>query len=722
MFFDLIYGDSEGYAAIVTRDQQGELTDTWWFHWPQEKTRMERYVERRNDEDIYNSVNLFSGQDRNKLDAGAKSRTVYADADTCTPDKFRIPPTIAVETSQGRWHCYWVLDSEVRAEAAARESQRVYLAHKKDGCDAGWAISKLLRVPDTTNLKRGKPEPVTASYYPDNIYSLSTFQNVYTDVNPVNAVSGSADLPAPIAPADFYILETRVESAGLGSLYYETPAEGQRWFELMYRLELDLFREGFTPEEVYWIMDSAACNKYKRDNRDPLDLWKDVQKAYSAFEDDETVAVPKVEGQETVIQTDFLTLEERAWIKENPSFVQEYLAWATSKTDAEPEYHKSLAYMLLANVFGGRAQLAWSHGSMPLNLWITIAGDTTLTRKSTAANLFKTMLHKYETVAAIKLPIDVGADVTAEGVTTKLGELERDGMPAVMFVDEIHGWIGGTKTKNHMAGTLERLTDIYGGSVPVVVRATAGKGNPNRNSTSLSLVGIGIRATLGEVLTKEDFASGFLARMLWVIGDKPAYHENMGELPFVAAEQLAELKASFDPERDSLVRKLHTASRKVGDYDKERVILFDSAARARMNKWSKEITKQAYFSSDSELLLPTFDRMVNSVAKVAACLALYNGRDKVAVDDVLHALAQAELWFRDTSRMLEQISSSDYEKKLDELELFISTGSGGRRSDAVIRRKFARYRASEYDDLINSLRKQGRVRYDPQDRKYLEAM
>ena len=93
MFFDLIYGDSEGYAAIVTRDQQGELTDTRWFHWPQEKSRMERYVERRNDEDIYNSVNLFSGQDRNKLDTGAKSRTVYADADTCTPDKFRIPRT-----------------------------------------------------------------------------------------------------------------------------------------------------------------------------------------------------------------------------------------------------------------------------------------------------------------------------------------------------------------------------------------------------------------------------------------------------------------------------------------------------------------------------------------------------------------------------------------------------------------------------------------------------
>lgn len=721
MFFDMIYGASEGYAAIVTKDQDGELTDTRWFYWPEEKERLLKYVERRNDEDIYNSTNLFTGKERNKLDAGAKSRVVYADADECSPDKFQIPPTIAVQTSKGRWHCYWVLDQEVKAEEASRESQRVYLAHKADGCDAGWAVSKLLRVPDTTNLKRGVPEPVVAEYFPDNIYSLTTFQNVYANVSPVDTIVTSSELPEPISAEKKYELETHVERAGLGSLYFEVPPEDAQWHKLMHRMEIDLFREGMTPEEVYWIMDTAACNKYKRDGRDPLDLWKDVQKAHSAFVEDEYVEPAPSDGAEA-IKTDFLTLEEREFIRNNPSFVDEYVAWASSKTDADKNYHKSLAYVLLSNVFGGCAKILWSHGPMPLNLWVTIAGDTTLTRKSTAAVLYERMLHKFEETAALDPRIDDLGDATGEGIVAKLGEQARDGKPVLMMIDEIHGWVGGVKSKNYMAGTLEVLTDMYGGKVPLATRATAGKGNSNRNETSLSLVGIGIREAFSNVLTKEDFESGFLARMLWVIGDKPPYREDMGKLPFVQEEDITELRASFDPERDAIVRKLHRAFNKIGKYNKERIILFDRDAQERLDVWSVHMTKVAYFSDRSDLLLPVLDRMVNSATKVAACLALYNGRTKIELSDVLHAMAQAELWYMDATRMISDISSSEYEKKLDEIQVFIEHGNSGRRTDSALRRKFARYRASEYDDLMNSLRKQGRIRTDPNDRKVIEVV
>ena len=191
-------------------------------------------------------------------------------------------------------------------------------------------------------------------------------------------------------------------------------------------------------------------------------------------------------------------------------------------------------------------------------------------------------------------------------------------------------------------------------------------------------------------------------------------------MPFADEEDIAELKASFDPVRDGLVQKLHKASRPC-QYDKERVVVFSKGARSRFDKWSVEITKQAYYSDQSEIMLPTVSRLTVSIAKVSGALAMYNGRLVVEEEDVLHALAQAELWYQDMLRMSGEIASSDYEKKLDDIEAFIQSGSGGKRSDAAIRRKFARYRASEYDDFVNSLRKQGRVRYNPQDRKILEA-
>lgn len=720
-FFDLVYGNLQGQVAIVTRDERGELTDSKWFTLPADRDRMVRYVERRNDEDIYNSVAVFSEQNRSKLDQSALSRVVYADADTCHPDNFRMPPTIIVKTSPERYHCYWVLDETVPAEKAAQASQRLYLAHQDQGCDAGWAVSKLLRVPGTTNLKREEPFAVTAEYYPDNIYTLDTFEAVYSDVTPTSFEVVSSGLPEPISPKDFAVLEDRVETAGLGSLYYDPPAEGQPWYKLLFRLEEDLFREGMTPREVFWVCEEAACNKYKRDGRSSEDLWKDVQKAYSVFLEEDHVQAAPAKKAFTPERTDFLTLDERKILKENPCFVDEYMAWVTPKTDAAHVYHRSLAYLLLSQVFGGRAKLKYEFDWMNLNLWITIAGDTTLTRKSTAKRLMLQMLRSYELASASPVPIDIGSDATSEGVTVKLGEAERDGMPSLLMIDEFHGWLHGAMVKNHMASALERFTDLYDGQVPVVLRATQGAGNPRRNETSFSLLGVGIRESYAKVLNKEHFASGFLARMLWAVADTPEYNESMGKIPWAKDRDDAAGKATADPERDRIVKKLVKAGNKY-PWSKERIIQFSEPAMKRLDEWSEPLSRNTYYSDGVEVLLPTVERLKFSLMKSAALLAMYEKRETVEVIDVLHALAQGELWYRDMVRMAGEISNSDYESKLDEVERFIASGAGGSRNDAEIRRKFARYRAAEYDDIINSLKKQGRVRSHPEDRQLIEAL
>lgn len=724
-FFELIYGDGKGYACIVTRDQSGDLTDSKWFRYPEELNRMVRYSERRNDEDIYNSVALFTSESRSKLDTRAVSQVVYADADTCHPDNFRMPPTVVVQTSPGRYHCYWVLDESVPAEQAALASQRIYLAHKDQGCDAGWAVSKLLRVPGTTNLKRDTPNPVTAEYYPENVYTLDTFESVYGDVTPVSFTVVSENLPEPVTPEEMYTLETRLEDAKLTALYWNKPQEEQEWSDLLFRLEVDLFREGMDAREVFWLANNAACNKYKRDNRPMEDLWKDVQKAYSEFQAEETVEIPNSDKLEQV-NTSFLTLDERRCIKDNPSFIDEYLAWATSRTDAAEVYHRSLAYMLLSQVFGGRGKIVFEFEPMNLNLWVIIAGDTTLTRKSTAKDLMLRILTGYEQLSASPVEINIGQDTTAEGIVSLLGEEKRDGMPALLIIDEVQGWFKKTLVTKYMADVLERLTDMYGGKVPVVVRATAGTGNKRRNETSFSLTGVGIREQISRTLTKDHFASGFLARMLWAVADTPQYNESFGEIPWRKPKPDDEnteesKKASYDPERDRIVKKLVKASMKF-PWNKEKSIDFTPAARARINAWSAPLTKEVYFSQNSELLFPTIDRMKYSVIKAAALLSLYDGKDEVEEIYVLHALAQAELWYRDVRRMVTEISSSDYESKLDEVEKYIATGTDAKRLDATVRRQFARYRANEYDDIIQSLRKQGRVRHDPTNRQILEAL
>ena len=719
-FFRAIYNGLEGNVGITTRDEAGGLTDEKWFKIQEEFDRMVKYIKRRDDEDVYAPVAVFSSETRTKHDAKAQTRVVWADADTCHPDNFRIPPSIVVETSPDRWHVYWLLDETVPVEKAAMASQRVYLAHADQGCDSGWTASKLLRVPDTTNRKRDVPFRLKTEYYLDNVYTLDTFESVYSDVTPTSYTIASTDLPEPVTPEEWYNLEKTVDDLDLGTLYYNAPSEEQEWSDLLFRLETDLFRGGLTPREVFWLANSAACNKYKRDNRPQTDLWKDVQKSHQVFLDEEDVDPIKRDAQ-TENSTSFLTIEERKRLESNPCFIDEYMAWATSKTDAAHVYHRSLGYMLLSQVFGGRARLKYKFDTMNLNLWVSIAGDTTLTRKSTAKRLMLKMLRSYEANSAFPVPIDIGSDTTAEGITSKLGEQQRDGMPALILIDEFHGWLHGTMAKNHMAGALERFTDLYDGQVPVVLRATAGAGNPRRNDTSFSLLGIGIRESYSKVLTKEHFASGFLARMLWSVADTPPYTDSMGEIPWAGEEDSDKDKAEVDPERDRIVKRLIKAGNKF-PWSKERVIKMTPDAKKRFDEWSVPLSKETYYSQDSDVLFPTIERMKFSIMKSAALLAMADSRDTVELLDVLHALAQGELWYRDARRMASEISSTDYESKLDEVEKYIATGTGGTRKDAAVRRQFARYRASEFDDIITSLRKQGRVRYRPENRQIIEAL
>lgn len=712
-FFDLIYGDSEGWVAIVTRDEEGQLTHHQWVEYPANREKMLKYVNRRSDEDIYNTVNLFSDKRRTKHDSNAVSRVVYADADTCDPSNFRIPPSIIVLTSPDRYHCYWVLENEVPAEQAALLSQRIAKAHKHQGCDAGWQTGKLLRVPDTMNLKYDEPFQVTAHYFEDNIYNSDTFESVYSDIEVVPDIVLNDELPPPITDERRYELELELENNGLGGLYFNRPAEGQRWFELLYRLELEMFRLGFTPGEVFHLANTAACNKYERDNRPVTDLWKDVQKAQAEFESDEAVGAPE-RDKVADLTPDFLSLDERRYVLENPTFVQEYVDWVAAKTDSAEVYQRSLAYMTLSQVFGCRGQIVLDYGPQQLNLWVLVLGDTTLTRKSTAKSLCLQMVRGFEERMALEKTIVIGSDTSSEGLLKVLGEERRDNRAALIHTDEVNGFFIETLTKAYRAGTLERFTELYDGKVPQVIRS----GQPTTkkyNDVSFSFIGVGIREKTGQVLTKENFESGFLARMLWAVADPPPYDPAGDVYNFHSEKQ----RAGYDPERDRLVGKLYRAARKF-DYSKDRVIGWDNEAQRRFNQWAVNVNRLVYRMPDRDVLFASASRLKVSIAKAAALLAMYDQRNRVNIGDVLHALSQAELWFRDMVRMSREVSSSDYESKLDEIESFIASGTNQTRTETSVRKHFARYRPGEFDEMLKSLMKQGRVRTNPSDRKMLE--
>lgn len=727
-FFDLLYGDSHGYIDIVTLGDDNTLSNERWFEWPRERAVVIKYCELRTDEDVYTSVGLFSDKHRTKEDAKAVTRVAYADADTCPPSKFRLRPTIELETSQDRWHAFWVLDKEYPLNEASEASRRIAKAHKDDGCDGGWIASKVLRVPGTSNTKRHPAWSVKGTINGD-VYDLNEINVAYADIDINERRVATTDYTAVPELLDVFDLLEKVDDPELFNLYSQEVEEGRSWSERLWRLELDLFRAGFNPQEVYTISWHAKCNKYHPDfagqrtetgvvipeRRNPEEvLWAEVRKAELSWNE---VIIPD-EEPETSNQREFLTPEERAFVLNNPTFVDQYVQWVASKTDAAQTYSRTLAFVILSCVYGQHGFIYPKHGKERLNLFALILGDTTSTRKSTARNKALSLIRAWEKRTDSK--IDLASDITAEGLSKALGD--RDGLVSLIHRDEIQGFFTEAYTKTYMSGVLGTLTDLYDGHVRVALRATKGQGQSNRSEVTFNFLGVGIAHDVAEVLTDKNFRDGFLTRFVWSIADPVPITREREEV-----EQGNDFDEVFkeDPQIAEFCRTFQVSMRKWRQKEAH-VIKMDAESLRRYNDWKWDIAQLVMASPNAATLEPSRQRLAVSVWKAAALLAMHEKSDMITMDHLLPALAQAELWFADMERMAGMISANDFQRKVDGLEAYVLTGVNQRRNIANVYKTMLNthgLRKSEVDEIVSNLHYQGRLRQVKDDGKtYLEVI
>lgn len=246
-FLEQIYGKLEGNLAIVTKDERDELSSERWFAVDQIES-VQQYCSARWDEDVYFSVSVFPTESR-VSNTGSQTRVVYVDADTCDPANFRLPPSIEVQTSPGKWHCLWLLDRPTLGTLAAELSAKVSLAHSGEGADKHARDTKILRVPGTTNTKYAEPYTVTASYR-DAVYSFENFAATYSDIDltpPLPAVFGS-DFKSEVYTVEQLASLQRYADAvwdrALSELNNEAAKEwgGEGWDNVSFRVACTLIR------------------------------------------------------------------------------------------------------------------------------------------------------------------------------------------------------------------------------------------------------------------------------------------------------------------------------------------------------------------------------------------------------------------------------------------------------------------------------------------------
>jgi hypothetical protein len=100
--------------------------------------------------EVYFCTHLLTGPERRKENA-ADVRALWGELDGVDVPNGELKPTGLIESSPGRYHCYWGLADAIPAKTA--EDLNARLAHAIGADPSGFDLTQLLRVPDTLNNK-----------------------------------------------------------------------------------------------------------------------------------------------------------------------------------------------------------------------------------------------------------------------------------------------------------------------------------------------------------------------------------------------------------------------------------------------------------------------------------------------------------------------------------------------------------------------------------------
>lgn len=161
---DVVWGDQEGYVCISTLDRlhsKGSWEDHI-FEWPTKRKAVSRCVDEYLDtHEIYWAPMVFSGPRRDEKLA-TPNAFLWADLDPVPPSRCLIKPSIAWESSPGRYQCIWLLDEPIDRKDHDELNKRMTYAVGAD--KSGWDITQVLRLPGTTNHKYVEKPPVKLMY------------------------------------------------------------------------------------------------------------------------------------------------------------------------------------------------------------------------------------------------------------------------------------------------------------------------------------------------------------------------------------------------------------------------------------------------------------------------------------------------------------------------------------------------------------------------------
>jgi hypothetical protein len=251
---------SEGkYRFICTRNPKLPKNHPDYWHdialedWSM-KT-LEHLVRRNSHLDLYFCPHGFTHPKRKK-EYAVPPRMLYADLDRVHPNDCKLRPTIAAQSSPGKFHAYWLLTEQLGKEEWERLSQQWTYVNGAD--KGGWDLTQVLRIFGSINYKYEDEHVVTPLWTTGEVYDPADIQKIIPFKNG-NGHDASGDAAARAWRRLGGQMSAKLRDALLADA--DAVPLGKR-SDKQYWVEASLAEMGASENEIKALMANCAWQKF----------------------------------------------------------------------------------------------------------------------------------------------------------------------------------------------------------------------------------------------------------------------------------------------------------------------------------------------------------------------------------------------------------------------------------------------------------------------------
>jgi len=301
--------------------------------------------------------------------------------------------------------------------------------------------------------------------------------------------------------------------------------------------------------------------------------------------------------------------------------LREYVDFASPLTDAPGGYHLAVGLTVLAALLGNRVSIPFGARRLFPNLYVTLLGRSTFSRKTTSIAIGQKILDHFESVA--NLP----SEFSPEAFLDRLGK-----SPAGLLVYPELARALTTFRRDYMSGMVERLTELYD-CPPVYSRELRGR-TFSIEQPAVSILAASTVEWLAKTMGEDDVRGGFFPRFVFVPEGQQPQHLAIPPEPDAQVEQ-------------HLVQGLSRLVNLRGKADL-------TVVRGIYQDWYRKLVTSLYARDDGDALSSFAGRLCVTALKLALLYHVAEADDLVISPEALQRALSFVGWVQETTASLLQ--------------------------------------------------------------------